>query len=269
MATGIPRPRHSAASTPYGPSRQNSLSGAEIELVYRGKHPEAEILASPPAILTSLRHGSGQKDLMRRLYYADNLPVLASLLADTQVRGKVRLVYIDPPFATKSSFQSRSQREAYDDILSGSSYLEFLRQRLILLRELLADDGSIYVHLDENMAFQVKILMDEIFGEIHYRNWITRKKCNPKNYTRKTFGNISDYILFYTKTDNYVWNRPIDAWTPERASKEYEYTEESTGRAYKKVPIHAPGARNGATGQPWRGKLPPRQALAVPSERTG
>jgi adenine-specific DNA-methyltransferase len=121
--------------------------------------------------------------------------------------------------------------------LVGAHYIEFLRARLILLRELLAEDGSIYVHLDENMAFHIKVIMDEIFGRKNFRNWITRKKCNPKNYTRKTFGNIADFILFYTKSDNYVWNRPVEGWTEEHAAKEYEYVEKEAGRRYKKVPV--------------------------------
>jgi len=169
----------------------------------------------------------------------------------------VRLVYIDPPFATNSIFQSRAQGDAYYDLLGGAHYIEFMRERLILLRELLSEDGSIYVHLDENMAFHIKVIMDEIFGRKNFRNWITRKKCNPKNYTRKTYGNISDYILFYTKSDNYVWSRPFDPWTEKSSAKEYQYIEEGTGRRYKKVPVHAPGARNGATGREWKGQLPP------------
>ena len=126
-----------------------------------------------------------------------------------------------------------------------------------MLHELLAKDGSIYVNLDENMAFHIKVIMDEIFGAKNFRNWITRKKCNPKNYTRKTFGNISDFILFYTKSENYVWNRSVEGWTEEHALREYDYVEKETGRRYKKVPVHAPGTRNGETGMPWREKLPP------------
>src|SRR6185437_7100417 len=100
------------------------------------------------------------------------------------------------------------------------------------------------------------LILDEVFGSSQYRNCITRKKCNPKNYTRKTYGNVADYILFYSKTDTYVWNRPTETWTPVRA-KEYQYVEQATGRRFMKVPVHAPGVRNGETGQPWRGKLPP------------
>lgn len=227
----------------------------EVSLTYAGKSSEKEVLSIEPANLTLLWQNVDERP--NRLYYGDNLSILASLLYDSAIKGKVRLVYIDPPFATKTVFQSRSQDDAYQDLLAGAHYIEFLRKRLILLRELLADDGSIYIHLDMNMAFHIKIVMDEIFGERNFRNWITRKKCNPKNYTRKSYGNISDYILFYTKSDDYAWTRPYKEWTPERVAKEYQYVEEKTGRRYKKVPIHAPGVRNGATGQPWRGLKPP------------
>ncbi len=191
------------------------------------------------------------------MYYGENLKVLAALLNDPAVSGRVELVYIDPPFATGGVFKSRKQEDAYTDLLRGAEYVEFMRQRLILLRELLSSTGSIYVHLDANMVFAIKLVMDEVFGESNFRNLITRKKCNPKNYTRKTYGNISDYILFYTKSDVYTWNRAFEPWSEEDAKREYPYIDEKTGRRYKKVPIHAPGVRAGETGQPWRGIMPP------------
>lgn len=226
----------------------------DVSLCYEGKRSEKEILATEPIKSCPIWEAEDPQNL---LYYGDNLHILPSLLEDRSLLGKVRLVYIDPPFATKSVYQSRSQQDAYQDLLSGAHYIEFLRKRLIFLRELLADDGSIYVHLDENMAFHIKVIMDEVFGRANFRNWITRKKCNPKNYTRRTYGNISDYILFYTKSSEYVWNRPVQEWTEESARKEYQYVEQETGRRYKKVPIHAPGVRNGETGKPWRNMLPP------------
>jgi len=179
------------------------------------------------------------------------------LAREHSIAGQVRLVYIDPPFSTASEFQCRKQNHAYDDSLVGAEFLEFLRERLIWIHRLLADDGSLYLHLDERMAFHFRIILDEIFGEHCYRNFITRKKCNPKNYTRKTYGNVSDYILFYTKSDNYLWNRPLEPWDEERAIREYQYIDEKTGRRYKKVPIHAPGVRHGETGKTWRGTNPP------------
>ncbi|PYK62209.1 MAG: restriction endonuclease subunit M [Verrucomicrobia bacterium] len=257
MATGIPKTKWNSLKPPL--SEPNGTSGGKTDVcvAYGGKKSERAILETKPAqfrLLWPQKHGVKS---LSRLYYGENLGVLASLAADSQVCGKVRLVYIDPPYATKSVFQSRKQADAYADLLEGAHYLEFLRERLILLRELLADDGSIYVHLDDNMAFLAKPVMDEIFGRSNFRNWITRKKCNPKNYTKKAYGNVADFILFYTKTDNYVWHRPVEPWTELRANKEYVYVEPGTGRRFKKVPLHAPGVRNGETGKPWRGTNPP------------
>jgi adenine-specific DNA-methyltransferase len=251
MATGNSKTKWSGSIQH---SHTDHVASSEVSLCYANKSSETEVFATKPANPILLWQGAASNN---RLYHGDNLPILASLLKDSSIRGKVRLIYIDPPFATNSVFHSRSQVDAYHDLLVGSVFIEFIRKRLLILRELLADDGSIYVHLDENMAFYIKVIMDEIFMERNFRNWITRRKCSHKNYTKKRYGDISDYILFYTKSDQYVWNRPIEEWTTERANKEYAYIEETTGRRYKKVPIHAPGTRNGETGQAWRGVLPP------------
>lgn len=194
---------------------------------------------------------------IKRLYHGDNLIVLRELLGDSSVRDHVKLIYIDPPYNTGADFENRNQEFAYSDRFTTEEYISFMRERLVIMRDLLSEDGSIYIHLDSNMVFHVKILMDEIFGPNNFQGLITRKKCKPKNYTRKTYGNISDYILFYTKSDNPIWNRPYDAWTSEKQIKEYPFVEPETGRRYKKVPIHAPGTRNGATGSMWKGMMPP------------
>jgi adenine-specific DNA-methyltransferase len=251
MATGISKTKWSSKTL-------NSQNGADVVVSYPGKKPEAEILATAPAKLRLVWDGPGKngESPRNRLYFGDNLPVMAAMLP--QFRGTIRLIYIDPPYGTKSVFQSRSsQADAYLDLLSGSYYVEFIRERLILLRELLAQDGSIYVHLDDKMAFPIKVMMDELFGAENFRNCIVRKKCSSKNYTKKAFGNVVDYILFYSKSGEYVWNRQFEEWTPEKVLKEYQYLEEGTNRRHKRVPIHAPGVRNGETGKSWRNMKPP------------
>jgi adenine-specific DNA-methyltransferase len=222
-------------------------------LEYQGKTPPNEIRNKVCHTRFEKIYGTNEEN---RLYFADNLCTLRALASDPSVAGKVRLVYIDPPFATSGTFESRIQKHAYSDTLIGSAFVESLRQRIILLFDLLAEDGSLYLHLDSRMVFHLKMVLDEIFGPQNFRSFITRKKCNPKNYTRNTYGNVSDYILFYTKSANYVWNRSLEDWDEERSNKEYQYTD-SNGRRFKKVPIHAPGVRNGATGKHWRGTLPP------------
>lgn len=211
--------------------------------------PKSEIVFRP----VNQYDGTG----IKRLYHADNLDVLNYLVNDKKVCGNIDLVYIDPPYNTGGAFETRDFKLAYDDKYTTDGYLRFMRVRLKLLHTLLSEKGSIYVHLDSNMVFHVKILMDDIFGEKNFRGMITRKKCKSKNFTRKTYGNISDYILFYSKSDSAKWNRPYDQWDDEKVLKEYPFIEEGTGRRHKRVPCHAPGTRNGATGGPWRGMMPP------------
>ena len=223
------------------------------EIVYPDKHSISQIIQyKPKSIYTELYH----KHNINQIYFGENLDVLSHLYHNKNY-NKINLIYIDPPFGTNSVFQTRNQKYSYKDDLIGSHYIEFMRKRLVFLRELLADDGSIFVHLDNNMTCQIKIVMDELFGNRNFRGFITRKKCSNKNYTKKTFGNISDYILFYSKSDTYKWHRPTETWTDDKIIKEYPYIDETTGRRYKKVPIHAPGTRNGETGKSWKGMLPP------------
>ena len=224
------------------------------EINYEGKQPTDKVIKRAVKYNYEKLVGS---DNDNSLYYGDNLDVLQHLFKNKNLKGKVKLVYIDPPYSTNSVFRSKDQKDSYKDDLVGSHYIEFLRQRLILLHQLISDDGSIYLHLDSNMVFEAKILLDEIFGKNNYRGLITRKKCSNKNSTTKTYGNISDYILFYSKSNNFVWHRPAISWTDEKILKEYPNIDDKTGRRFKKVPIHAPGVRNGETGKEWRGMLPP------------
>ena len=203
-----------------------------------------------------------------RLYRGDNLPILRDLLDDPAVRGQVNLVYIDPPFGTGQRYTFSSGRHAtisrvangrtaYDDGLTGEAYLRFLRPRLELLRELLADDGSIYVHVDCKVGHYVRVVMDEVFGASNFRNDITRVKCNPKNFKRYGYGNTKDMILFYTRGDSFTWNYPREPFTEEELRRLFPKTD-AHGRRYTTTPLHAPGeTQKGPSGQPWKGLKPP------------
>ena len=246
MATGVPRT----------PARTGNLDAFPVLLTWPGKKSADAILSAEPGAFEHVPGSLDDPATRRRLYFGENLAALAHLARDSAVCGKVTLVYIDPPFATQTVFHSRKLAHAYEDVFECAEYLEFMRERLIFLHRLLADDGSIYVHLDAKMVFHIKLVMDEIFGPENFRNCITRKKSNPKNYTRNQFGNVSDYLLFYGKTAGYIWNRQSEPWTEERA-REYQYVDPATGRRFMKVPIHAPGIRKGETGGLWRGAMPP------------
>ena len=219
-------------------------------------------------ILRDVKQDSVEQAWQNRLYYADNLEVLQSLLNDSSVCGQVRLVYIDPPFGTGQSFTISSNRyatisrsangsTAYHDNLVGKEYLNFLRLRLELLKRLLADDGSIYVHIDTKIGHYVKVLLDEIFGISNFRSDITRIKSNPKNFNQNGYSNFKDTILFYTKGDRFVWHQPREPFLEEELLRLFPKID-SDGRRYTTTPLHAPGeTKNGATGQPWNGLTPP------------
>jgi adenine-specific DNA-methyltransferase len=247
------------------------MTNKEYKLIYENKGPEEDILKYTPHV--SLERvktfGTPTGNWSNLLIFGDNLPVLKTLMNEPGIALKVRLIYIDPPFSTDQEFKGGSTRVAtissseedeiaYEDTMVGAEYLEFLRKRLIFLRELLANDGSIYVHIDWKKGHYVRAIMDEVFGEEHFINDIARIKCNPKNFARPAYGNIKDMILFYSKTDSYIWNEARQAVAPEDIQRLFPKVDES-GRRYTTVPLHAPGeTRNGPTGQPWKGLTPPR-----------
>lgn len=236
-----------------------------MNLDYENKESEKEILAPD----STARFLDDWNESANKLIAGDNLSVLKSLLEKHNLKSKIDLVYIDPPFATRKSFAVGENRTstvskslndilAYSDNLIGKDFLEFLRVRLIYVRELMAETASIYLHTDYKIGHYVKIIMDEVFGLKNFRNDITRIKCNPKNFQRKAYGNIKDMILFYTKTDNYIWNEPKDAYTEEDIKRLFRKTDKD-GRKYTTIPLHAPGeTRDGATNQEWRGMKPPK-----------
>lgn len=208
-----------------------------------------------------------ESNTLNKLIFGDNLIVLNYLLQE--YKGKVDLVYIDPPFATNTDFKINEDRTAtissglsdkiaYSDRLTGSTYLEFIRERLFFLKELMSDKGSIYVHIDYKIGHYVKIIMDEVFGIENFRNDITRIKCNPKNFKREAYGNTKDLLLFYSKTKKIIWNNIGAKLSDDEILKRYPKIDEN-GRRYTTVPLHAPGeTKNGATGGEWRGMFPPK-----------
>ena len=99
--------------------------------------------------------------------------------------------------------------------------------------------------------------MDEIFGASNFRNDITRIKCNPKNFTRKAYGNIKDMILFYSKSSKMAWNNPSVPFSEEDAARLFRKVDHD-GRRYTTIPLHAPGeTANGPTSKKWRDMNPP------------
>jgi len=237
-----------------------------MQLSYSNKKSEQEIFESIPNI-GLLQVNSSTNDNL--LIQSDNLIALKQLITNYNLAGKIDLVYIDPPFATNNTFTVSEDRAstisnsltgtiAYKDTLKGGDFIEFIRERLILLRMLLSDSGSIYLHIDYKIGHYVKIIMDEVFGIDNFRNDITRVKCNPKNFSRKGYGNIKDLILFYSKTENPIWKEPIAPYSDADKLKLFQKID-SDGRHYTTIPLHAPGeTQNGNTSKPFKGILPPK-----------
>ncbi len=215
----------------------------EYELTYEGKEREEDILADTMAVpLQPVKtFGNGDGGWTNKLIFGDNLQVLKALLDDLEVydkntgRGKVRLIYIDPPFATKQEFRGSQDQKAYQDKIVGAQFLEFLRKRLVFLRELLADDGSIYVHLDWRKVHYVKPLLDEIFGETNFANEIIWKSmAGVKGNVKDSFPKQTETLLFYSKKSDRFFTPQFKPLSEEYIKQFYKYVDEH-GRRYRKA----------------------------------
>ncbi len=235
-----------------------------MEIIYNNKKSKSVILQNSKAFEWKSTIKDKNNSILLK---GDNFKGLSFLL-DNGYEGKIDLIYIDPPFNTKQKFfiseercqsisMSKDGSVAYNDKYSLDEYLEFIRERAILMHKLLSDEGSLYFHIDIKMGHYCKLIFDEIFGKENFVNDITRIKSNPKNFDRNAYGNEKDVILFYAKkSGKNIWKNITIPLTEEEIKK--RYTKKDEKGYYTTIPLHAPGeTTNGATGQPWRGMFPP------------
>src|SRR3989338_5381027 len=174
----------------------------EYELVYAGKMRKEDILANEDGvfpvplqvekIFNGDEYPAGDKDWRNMIVFGDNLQFLKTvcenkdLLIKDKIKGKVKLIYIDPPFATESDFKAGQGQSAYSDKKRGADFIEFLRRRLILAKSLLAPDGSIYVHVDFRKGHYIKIVLDELFKEFEFAEiiWVCGLMGSGKFYPK-------------------------------------------------------------------------------------
>lgn len=180
----------------------------EYLLSYADKQPEADILLSVPALpIQRVRtFGAVSDDRWHNmLVQGDNLPVLRRLM-DLKAEGRlknadgsdgVRLVYIDPPFASDDDYETKAGKIAYADKVRGAEFIEGLRKRLVLIREIVADDASVFVHLDWRKSHYIKAVMDEVFGEHNFINEIVWHYRSFHGQTKNYFPRKHDVLLFY------------------------------------------------------------------------
>lgn len=164
------------------------------------------------------RHGEEVNDWMNELYWGDNLQVMSHLLK--KYRGRVNLIYIDPPFDSKADYKKtitlRGQKvendhnsfeeKQYTDIWTNDEYLQFMYERLILCRELLSETGSIYLHCDWHKSHLLRCLLDAVFGLQNFRNEIVWENQGAWVNSDRWFPRRHNSILFYTKTSDYLFN---------------------------------------------------------------
>ena len=193
----------------------------EYELVYAGKMRKEDVLAdteeAKPVPLQIEKVFNGKKyplyskDWHNLLVFGDNLQILKTFnenkdtLVKNKIKGKVKLIYIDPPFATTEDF-SRGAIRSYADDRRAAEFVEFIRRRLIVARELLADDGSIFIHLDWKKAHYIKLVLDEIFGENNFRNEIIWRRTFAGKTISRNIPLNTDFVFWYSKSENYYFS---------------------------------------------------------------
>jgi adenine-specific DNA-methyltransferase len=264
----------------WGPDNPHPFSQMRTELVWDGKYdeygnrrpvdvagssmpmqkietvdmPRSEALASGQTTLGELQT-TRQDDFRNLLIWGDNKLVMASLLKD--FRGKIDLIYIDPPFDVGADFrmqvpigeekeavekdQSLLEMVAYRDMWGKGtdSYLHMMYERLTLMKDLLSEKGSIYLHCDWRMNSALRLLSDEIFGSDNSLNQITWKRIYSHSDANR-FGIVDDSILFYSKTYHFIFNKQFRPHSESYISSHYGQVDE-TGKRYRLVTLSAAG----------------------------
>lgn len=224
------------------------------ELRWTGKRPYRSTQYFPAQLKES--YGEPTDGWMNKIFWGDNLQVMSHLLKE--YRGKVDLIYIDPPFDSKADYKkkiklkgksatndtSAFEEKQYGDIWSSDEYLQFMYERLVLLRELLSEAGTIYLHCDWHQSHHLRCLMDEVFGPDRCHNVLTWKRSHAQGNSgqgAEHFGRNTDTIFLYSKTDSPIWNPQYQPYSQEVINRDYKYIDEETGEHYRLTPVDGPG----------------------------
>ncbi len=191
------------------------------ELRWTGKRPYRSTQYYPAQLRES--YGEEQNGWINKIFWGDNLQVMSHMLKE--YRGQVDLIYIDPPFDSKADYKKKIdlkgvgkaesdstsfEEKQYGDIWTNDEYLQFMYERLLLMRELLSDKGSIFMHCDWHKNHHLRCLMDEVFGPSNFVNEIVWCYYGPGSPGMRQFNRKHDNILWYSKTYN-AWKFNADA----------------------------------------------------------
>ena len=258
-------------------------------LTWVGKKPLARVRAYPAQAIERFDATSGQPAALHSgdwsdwphdlpqgglLYHGDNKDVLAHLLANG-FRGKVKLIYIDPPFDSGADYVRKVQLRGakgtvkidgedytlgeqvqYSDIWANDNYLQFMYERLLMLRELLSEDGSLYLHCDWNKAHHLRCVMEEVFGQDGFRNEIIWQRVAARSDST-TYNHIHDVVLFCTKSADFTWNQQYHAYSDKYVEDKYALAD-TDGRKYQLDNLTSPNPRPNMTYE-WMGHPPPEK----------
>lgn len=196
------------------------------------------------------QYGETKDGWINKIFWGDNIQVMSHLLKD--YRGKIKLIYIDPPFDSKADYKKKIkikgkgisndinmfEEKQYTDIWTNDTYLQFMYERLTIARELLAEDGSVYLHCDWHKSHYLRCIMDEIFSINNFKSeiiWQRTFNSGSSKALASKFPSNTDTIFYYTKTKNYVFNKQYRPYS-EGALKRYDKVDEK-GRRYKWNPM--------------------------------
>lgn len=189
-------------------------------------------------------HGDDVNGWLNKIFWGDNIQVMSHLLKE--YRGKVDLVYIDPPFDSNADYKKKIklqgqevkndtsiiEEKQYTDMWSNDEYLQFMYERLVLIRELLSETGSIYLHCDPTRGHYIKVIMDEIFGQTNFRAEICWKKTT-KTTSFNNFGSEHDTLFYYTKGADSIFNQQFTPIKESELKTKYIYIETDDGEIVK------------------------------------
>ncbi|MCP4603318.1 MAG: site-specific DNA-methyltransferase [Proteobacteria bacterium] len=264
----------------------------EVELVWNGKTGEVCNIVLPFQVIEQVdepraekpedteaqmslfdERGRQLKGWTNKLIWGDNKLILSSLKngplrEEIEAQGGLKLIYIDPPFDVGADFSmdieiggdtfikkpNILEEIAYRDTWGkgADSFIAMIYERLVLMRDLLAEDGSFYLHIGRNVSHLVRLVCDEVFGSAYYINEVTWKRSHAHGDTGQGavhFGRVTEAILFYSKTGNPRWSPQYTAYSEKTIARDYKYIDKATGEKYRLMPVDGPGGA--AKGNPF------------------
>ncbi|WP_111627057.1 site-specific DNA-methyltransferase [Larkinella arboricola] len=224
-------------------------------LQWQGKRPFTSTQFYPAQLKET--YGEETDGWINQIFWGDNLQVMSHLLK--KFRGQVDLIYIDPPFDSKADYKKKIQlrgkavandatafeEKQYTDIWTNDEYLQFMYERLVILRELLAETGSLYLHCDYHKNHYLRCLLDEVFGQSNFKNEIIWKRRGGRTTTGESnlFESVTETIFWYVKSENYTYHQLFSKEESEKYIKEKFTNRDADGRLYQLTALNSPNPR--------------------------